>query len=334
MSRPKVSIIVPVYNSEGTLTKCIESILVQSFGDFEIILINDGSNDRSLDLCKKYKGQDSRITVLTKPNGGVSSARNLGLDKAQGDWVVFVDSDDWIDKDYCKNLISVACSSLSFVITRHDFTDKHVESIKECLNLSGEERINYIIENRVLDFSGPYCKLFNREILNKNKIRFPENIHMGEDGIFLTRYLNSTKELTVLDINDYHYQDNSLSLSHRFYNFQSEYLCYRTWKKEIEELFKGKKWIDETEYKSAVWNNRIGDTFIRCILCLSRKPRYSIKNNYNNLKSISEKDWNEFSRYYSPITAQRQIVKRILSIKSLFLDLTLIQLDRILNYKS
>lgn len=93
---PKISIIVPVYNTERYLSKCIDSILSQSFTDFELLLINDGSLDYSGAICDQYAANDSRVTVFHKENGGVSSARNLGLDNARGEWVTFVDSDDWI----------------------------------------------------------------------------------------------------------------------------------------------------------------------------------------------------------------------------------------------
>ena len=91
-----ISIIIPVYNVEKYLSKCVESILAQGVEDFELLLVNDGSKDSSLAICNSYAERDSRIKVLNKPNGGVSSARNLGLDNATGEWVTFVDSDDWL----------------------------------------------------------------------------------------------------------------------------------------------------------------------------------------------------------------------------------------------
>ena len=101
---PKISIIVPVYNAEQYLRRCIDSILNQSFTDFELILIDDGSKDKSSDICDEYAAKDSRIKVYHKENGGVSSARNLGLDNANGEWIAFVDSDDFIKEDYLKHM--------------------------------------------------------------------------------------------------------------------------------------------------------------------------------------------------------------------------------------
>lgn len=94
-----ISIIIPVYNSERYLRQCIESVIAQTFEDWEVILVNDGSKDGSLDICQEYAAKDERIKVIDKPNGGVSSARNKGLEVAQGDWITFMDSDDWLDAD-------------------------------------------------------------------------------------------------------------------------------------------------------------------------------------------------------------------------------------------
>lgn len=94
MNKPMISVIVPVYNAEKYLQRCVDSILKQSFTDFEVLLIDDGSHDRSGELCDEYGDKDNRVRVFHKENGGVSSARNVGLDNALGDWLAFVDSDD------------------------------------------------------------------------------------------------------------------------------------------------------------------------------------------------------------------------------------------------
>ena len=100
---PKVSVIVPVYKVEKYIGKCIESILSQTFKDFELILVDDGSPDSSGAICDQYAQKDSRIQVIHKTNGGVSSARNVGISKSNGEWLCFVDSDDTVDKDYIEN---------------------------------------------------------------------------------------------------------------------------------------------------------------------------------------------------------------------------------------
>lgn len=100
---PKISVIVPVYNTEKYLHRCIDSILAQTFTDFELLLIDDGSKDNSGTICDEYAAKDSRVRVFHKENGGVSSARNLGLDNAKGEWISFVDSDDYTDSYFLEN---------------------------------------------------------------------------------------------------------------------------------------------------------------------------------------------------------------------------------------
>ncbi len=100
MSKPLISVIVPVYNAEKTLRRCVDSILSQTFTEFELLLINDGSKDNSGVICDEYARKDSRIRVFHKENGGVSSARNVGLDNLRGEWVTFVDSDDYVENKY------------------------------------------------------------------------------------------------------------------------------------------------------------------------------------------------------------------------------------------
>ena len=96
IDRPKITVIIPVYNAESTLRRCLDSILAQTFTDFECLLINDGSKDRSGEICEEYANKDSRVRVFHKENGGVSSARNVGLDNARGEWITFCDSDDTV----------------------------------------------------------------------------------------------------------------------------------------------------------------------------------------------------------------------------------------------
>lgn len=101
---PKISVIIPVYNTESTLHKCVDSILNQSYEDWELLLIDDGSKDHSAFICDEYAQQDKRIKVFHKENGGVSSARNIGIDNAEGKWITFIDSDDWVERNYLSNL--------------------------------------------------------------------------------------------------------------------------------------------------------------------------------------------------------------------------------------
>ena len=106
----KVSVVVPIYNVEKYLPKCIETIQTQSYENLEIILVNDGSTDSCLKICEKYKKDDERIIIVNKKNGGLSDARNYGIEKATGKWITFIDSDDYVEKDYIETLINLSNS--------------------------------------------------------------------------------------------------------------------------------------------------------------------------------------------------------------------------------
>ena len=120
---PKISVIVPVYNTEQYLHRCIDSILAQTYTDFELLLIDDGSKDNSGKICNEYAAKDSRVRVFHKENGGVSSARNIGLDNAKGGWISFVDSDDWISTEYLENLFNAVDNTVDLVVAYAHLVD-------------------------------------------------------------------------------------------------------------------------------------------------------------------------------------------------------------------
>lgn len=152
MNNPKISVIVPVYNVEKYLRRCIDSILAQTFTDFELLLIDDGSKDNSGDICDGYAMKDERVRVFHKKNGGVSSARNLGLDNAKGEWVSFVDADDYLDNCYYNNFLSFHDISdivfTGFIIIKGN-KKKKIVSEKYC-QYSKNNEIIIIENNRIL----------------------------------------------------------------------------------------------------------------------------------------------------------------------------------------
>ena len=215
MRTPKISIIVPVYNVEKYLPKCIESILTQTFADFELLLIDDGTPDCSGYICDEYAMKDHRIRVFHKENGGVSSARNLGLREAKGEWVVFVDSDDWVSENYLssfkvsdqKNPNSITIQGLNI----YDETKKnsYISNVFENITCSGSS-IGLIYESYRLDrFGAPYCKLYNNSLLKTEKIQFPEEINYGEDTLFFEVYMKYIDTVNLLGVNEYFYRKSS-----------------------------------------------------------------------------------------------------------------------------
>ena len=200
MSNPKISVIIPVYNAESTLRRCVDSVLAQTFTDFECLLINDGSKDKSGEICDEYAARDSRIRVFHKENGGVSSARNVGLDNATGEWIAFVDSDDWVGEKYLESFSEYLDADLIIggylrVKNIEIVNDDYWNYLSEGLYYSREK----LLEGNLflLVFRVPWAKLFKRSIAEN--LRFDVKISVGEDSLYVLEYLNKITSLRVLD---------------------------------------------------------------------------------------------------------------------------------------
>ena len=202
---PKISVIVPVYNTEKYLHRCIDSILSQSFTDFELLLIDDGSKDGSGAICDEYAAKDNRVRVFHKENGGVSSARNLGLDNANGEWVSFVDADDYIPCDSLKALYN---NSEDLIIGQFQYHNSDVLFGLPCSKPHVEQRdfgkfFSLNIDNTL--FRVPWCKLFKKKIIDKQNIRFDCSLVFGEDTIFVNSYLLYCNSIRVCKEYCYNY---------------------------------------------------------------------------------------------------------------------------------
>ena len=212
MNIPQISVIVPVYNVEKYLTQCIESILSQTYQEFELLLIDDGSEDNSGSICDHYSNIDSRVHVFHKENGGVSSARNMGIEHAKGEWVCFVDSDDWIDKDTFEYITGLwkGADFLQFGYRRTGGTASEYS----------------YVPSKVLRYStSVYCTkriyhsaicgyLLKLNIIKKYKISFPNHIKHGEDQAFILKTLICSSEIVILDRHFYNYRDREGSAMH------------------------------------------------------------------------------------------------------------------------
>ena len=146
--RPELSIIVPVFNVEKWIDRCLKSILAQSFSDYELIIVNDGSTDSSLEICENYSKNDSRIVLLSKKNGGLSDARNYGLKHAKGDYVVFIDSDDFIEKNYLKELLTtIKKGNSDIAICGFYLTDSTGNKLSEW---PASEKLNFSVNKKII----------------------------------------------------------------------------------------------------------------------------------------------------------------------------------------
>ena len=216
MNHPKVSIIVPVYNVEAYIIKCLDSIKSQSFRDFECLIIDDGSPDKSIDRAKKKIKGDNRFKIFTKKNGGLSSARNYGLRLAQGKYVSFVDSDDWIEKDMIKELFESAVEHQSDFVFCSLYVDYENGQTKELI----KEGINYPTSFNSVQFPdlfvdiGCYAcnKLYRKMLFKEHDIFFPERLYYEDIATFPRLFVHSSKVSRVeKPLYHYLYRESSIT---------------------------------------------------------------------------------------------------------------------------
>ena len=214
---PLISIIVPVYNVKNYLPSCVESILNQTYSDFELILIDDGSDDGSEKICDDLLKKDNRIVVIHKKNGGVSSARNAGLKVSKGEYISFVDSDDTIDPLYFEELLHllknskydfVACSLLAtdgkctYMLDGQSNNSGQIKDVK--LNSDSFEFFRWYSIN------GPFCKLIKKDLLTlEGELFFDESLSVGEDLVFYIEVLKRARGCTALAKTLYYYLQRS-----------------------------------------------------------------------------------------------------------------------------
>lgn len=203
-----VTVIVPVYNAEKTIERCVRSIANQTYRDLQIILVNDGSKDGSLEVCRKMSEKDSRIAVIDQENSGVSAARNAGLARAQGEFFCFVDADDWIDPAFVEHLV-YAMADADCVVTgyvQEGPGEKSIASIKAYRFSSGSLEGETIADFFVRGFVHPcWNKLYKTSVIQENRIAFQTGLHISEDSLFCIDYLKRCKTFITTAQTEYHY---------------------------------------------------------------------------------------------------------------------------------
>lgn len=255
---PQLSIVVPIYNGETVINRCVDSILGQSFLDFELLLVNDGSKDKTRELCNKYEQKDERIRVINKKNEGVSATRNRGIQEAVGVYIAFVDCDDYVDKHHFERMVSeMQRKAVDLVIggyTRHKSGMIDTKAPK-CAHYNSFKEFSE-------DFFGlynswflntPWNKLYKREKIEQY---FPLELSLGEDLVFNLEYLKKCNEIEVIDEVGYQYfimdNTNSLSIQYREDYFANS--CYLhgeviSFAKEYLGLTNELSWNDEAFVK-------------------------------------------------------------------------------------
>lgn len=226
----KISIIIPVFNCEKYISFCLDSILKQTSRNYEIIIINDGSNDSTYDVIKPYLDKYNFIKIINQVNLGVSIARNKGISLAKGEWIVFVDGDDLLHKNFCEIINNISDKNLDILffdvikICNHNFNEDNLdynleytiytfnEKIKLIKNVLGFTKGNIEIDN----LKNVWAKGYRRELLINNNICFPEGVKNGEDMIFNIRCLDHFKKAKYIKFPLYYYYHNNESVTNRY----------------------------------------------------------------------------------------------------------------------
>lgn len=232
----KISVIIPVYKVEDYLDRCVESIVNQTFQNIEIILVDDGSPDNCPALCDLWAQKDERVLVIHKENGGLSSARNCGIRKATGDYILFIDSDDYIEEDSCERLINYA-EGADFI--RAEATIRQPDQIIHRVHTNLEENRIYtgpemaILEIRKNEWFAAACyNMYNREFLLKNNLFFLEGV-LHEDNEFTPRLYLCAEKVKYLHYEFYQYiiRENSITGVKSKKNLDNLMVIYGNWKK-------------------------------------------------------------------------------------------------------
>lgn len=308
--QPKVSVIVPAYNCEKYIGKCIESICNQTYSNIEILIINDGSKDNTKDVINSFVNKDNRIVYIEQKNSGPSAARNAGLDNASGEYVMFVDSDDTVSEYYVKSLLDgilieksdlVCCGYIDISIYGQlkysDFTSSSDNIRKEN------------ILTKVCKGTGGvlWCKIFRKDIIDLYNIRMNKDIYMCEDLIFVLQYVSYCENFKYLD--EYLYYYNRLNTNSISSNISKSYLRnYIDVCKHIETILLnnnlGKNKVD------TIISDRVQSVTITIIDSEVRKKQ-KLKETYKNIKGILSEEY--IRLYKSTFKTNNRILKPYIS---------------------
>lgn len=312
---PKVSIIIPVYNAEGTLRRCIDNILKQSFQDFEIILINDGSNDASAFICEEYEKSHSHIYLIQQQNAGPSSARNKGINAAKGEYITFIDSGDYVDPEFIQAFFEND-QDLKNALVIQGYTKQNSPEIE--YDMIPPSKTYHESEFNELFYSiklvGKYqftvSKLYDADLIRKNKLQFEEDITLGEDLIFLLAYLDWVNKVVLRDSAYYHYMYHPKSLVRSFHNHESGMKRLRIVKSQLDHL--GAKY--HFDHKTIAYNNLLlRRYFYRALTSLYLPPSYRSgrKERIKALKDIYQKGEYNYIDIDPNITVFQKILKSL-----------------------
>lgn len=232
-----VSIVIPVYNSGNFLHTCLQSVHDQTFIDWECILVDDGSTDGSGMLCDEWVGRDPRFTVFHRTNHGAAASRNFGIDHANGEYIAFIDSDDYVDDCYLESLVNAlerygADLSVCGLVREKESVQEaqHCPSTDDCFSLDVSHADEFMDLCKKYLIFGPCTKIFRKEVVISSRSRFDERFSYGEDLMFNIAYLGYTERIATVASAPYHYRvhgPDSLSTRFRPDRFETDYIQWK-----------------------------------------------------------------------------------------------------------
>lgn len=305
-----ISIIIPVYNAESFLRDCIKAVLSQTYDDWELILVDDGSTDESPQICDEFSQRDSRIIVIHKQNGGVSSTRNRGLELAKGEYITFIDADDSINPNYLETLYENACKTgADIVICGRDAigTDScKITKVEDCVFSSDKSKI-FTDKKYWFHISTPWGKLFSADLIRNNNLRFDETISYAEDRKFVCEALIYADIISFTSETVYSYFERTNSLSRKIWNFE----------KSIRELESFKEVSKKIGDKFNINTNNLEYFIIRESDHYSRILASAIAIKQYDVRRIKLEivDWNRFANIQQKLNGKTAFSVKLLKYK-------------------
>lgn len=312
MMKPVISVIIPVYNVEKYIRQCVDSVLEQSYKDFELILVDDGSPDNCPRICDEYARKDSRVHVIHQMNSGVSAARNKGIEHAKGEWISFIDSDDWVDIDYLekfeldKDDADLIIQGLEYYDNRNGQYFKQIK-VADCI-LSGTDSKKLVSDNNVLGSGYPVAKAYRKFIIDKG-VLFDTSISYHEDHIFVLNILAVASKIRLSDSVAYKYRyfHTNSSLSSKRHPWQNLNIASEGMIDVISRIHD--KFVDTgSSYERKIYNFSYAPKIAAVFEVFKTECNDVVK--HNAIRTIINKE--QLSTYYSPYSRKDKMVKSVL----------------------
>ncbi|MCD8060590.1 MAG: glycosyltransferase [Bacteroides fragilis] len=235
-----ISVIIPVYNTETYLPICLDSVVNQTYREIEIILVDDGSTDTSGRICGEYERKDSRITVIHQENQGVSAARNHGLDCANGNWIVFIDADDWVECNYLESCLPFLSEKIDIVfVNEWNLRQRNAGEVSR-LEKRDIELFERVLLNKTLlserpHLSSPCTKIYSKRLIDNCGLRFDQELKKSEDALFNQKFFYYAKNAVWIKQGYYHYVQHEDSMTHAYSSTNIE--NYKLYMDKLKDFF-------------------------------------------------------------------------------------------------